>query len=98
MKIRGFLNRLRKLSGRAKQRMRGWLRNCNGDYCPITLIVKLETNKEFSPANFFDAAREINLDYKVANNIVAAADCENNTEDLNRTQKRYHKLLTEAIK
>lgn len=98
MKIRGFLNRLRKLSNKDKQQLRKWMKYADGDHCPITKVVLRETKEEYAPAGYNIAISSICLDKEVASNIVEAADCKNNTKDLNRTQKRYHKLLTEALK
>lgn len=97
MKIRGFLNRLRSLSGRAKQRLRKWLRVNEGENCPITEVAQTKY-KKYTPGYYRLAAKDIELDSKVADDIVAASDCYNDTDGLTRTQKRYHKLMTEALK
>lgn len=99
MKISGFIKEFSNLSGKAKQRMRRWLKKTKGPYCPITQVVKAKLNQKYEVGEFEDAAIKLNISDRMANDIVAAADANDmdSIDQLSRTQRKYRKLMLEAV-
>lgn len=85
MKISEFINELSNLSGRAKQRMRKWLRSQNGDFCPITQVTKVKLNKTFDIYEYRLAGDALGLPVEISAAIVNAADGD---DELTRTEKK----------